>query len=135
MMPEVDPRPFLSIQDTASLLALDYKTVYKMVISGQLPAGKLGGVYRIRRQDLDTFFEQQKAAISVGRGLPAVQPTLCAGCGRALRLPSLLGGKCQTPQCDLPLCTTCWGRKEARFCRDHLDEARALEQVKKQKGV
>ena len=59
-MPEArKDKPFLTIQDVAELFDLDYKSVYRLVLSGQLPAAKIGGVYRIRREDLDAFFERQ----------------------------------------------------------------------------
>ena len=116
-------RPFLSIQDVADLLDLDYKTVYRMVVAGQLPAAKLGGSYRIRRADLDTFFEQQKVVGRPSReSIPAIEPTSCTRCGRAFRVPSLVGGKCQAEGCDLALCTTCWKMREDRFCGEHVRE-------------
>lgn len=123
MVESTSPRPFLTIQQVAELLDLDYKTVYRMVLSGQLPAAKLGGSYRIRRVDLDEFFEKQKV---VGRSLresiPAIQPAGCARCRRAFRVPSLVGGKCQAEGCDLALCTTCWAERTQRFCQDHAPE-------------
>jgi excisionase family DNA binding protein len=113
-------RPFLTIQQVAELLDLDYKTVYRMVVAGQLPAAKLGGSYRIRRADLDTFFEQQKVVGHAPRAsIPAVEPASCARCGRALRVPSLVGGKCRAEGCDLALCTKCWAERDKRLCREH----------------
>jgi len=123
MVNEIPQRPFLTIQDVAKLLDLDYKTVYRMVVSGQLPAAKLGGSYRIRRADLDTFFERMKVGGHPAReSIPAMEPASCARCDRAFRVPSLVGGKCQAEGCDLPLCTTCWSRRTQRFCREHAPE-------------
>jgi excisionase family DNA binding protein len=124
MINENPPRPFLTIQQVAELLDLDYKTVYRMVLSGQLPGAKLGGSYRIRRVDLDAFFEQQKVVGRLPReSIPAVQPAGCARCGRALRVPSLVGGKCRAEGCDLALCTNCWAQRDQRFCGEHGPEA------------
>jgi excisionase family DNA binding protein len=123
MVNETPQRPFLTIQQIAELLDLDYKTVYRMVVAGQLPAAKLGGSYRIRRADLDTFFEQQKVVGRAPRAsIPAVEPASCARCGRAFRVPSLVAGKCQGAGCDLALCTTCWAKRAERFCREHAPE-------------
>ena len=123
MEEQTPQRPFLTIQQVAELLDLNYKTVYRMVLSGQLPAAKLGGSYRIRRVDLDTFFEQQKVVGHPSReSIPAVQPAGCARCDRALRVPSLVGGKCRAEGCDLALCTHCWAQRDKRFCRDHARE-------------
>jgi excisionase family DNA binding protein len=123
MTEERSQRPFLKIQDVAELLDLDYKTVYRMVLSGQLPAAKLGGVYRIRREDLDAFFERMKVVGRPSReSVLVMEPTTCARCDQAFRVPSLVGGKCQAAGCDLALCTTCWRNKNNRYCRDHAAE-------------
>lgn len=123
MVDQNPQRPFLTIQQVAALLDLDYKTVYRMVLSGQLPAAKLGGSYRIRRTDFDEFFEQQKVVGRTPRAfISAAEPASCARCGRAFRVPSLVAGKCQAQGCDLALCTTCWARRAERFCREHAPE-------------
>jgi excisionase family DNA binding protein len=41
--------PMLTINQTAELLNLCYKTVYKMCVSGELEAVKIGKQWRIRR--------------------------------------------------------------------------------------
>ena len=66
--------PFLSIQEAADYLGVDYKTVYRLVRAGKLPAGKFGGMYRIRRDDLEAYFQAQ-VAVTAGRGqeLPGAQ--------------------------------------------------------------
>jgi len=45
----------LSLTETAQYLKVHYNTVYRWVISGVLPSIKLGGRYRIRKEDLDNF--------------------------------------------------------------------------------
>lgn len=121
MPEERKDKPFLTIQDVAELFDLDYKSVYRLVLSGQLPAAKIGGVYRIRREDLDAFFERQKLAVRPTRGaVPVLEPTSCARCNKAFRVPSMVAGKCQKDGCDAPLCTVCWAKKDERFCLEHV---------------
>jgi excisionase family DNA binding protein len=113
-------KPFLTIQGVAELLDLDYKTVYRMVVSGQLPAARIGGVYRIRRQDVDAFFRAAQGGPSrLRKSPPGAGAPGCARCGRAFRVPSLVAGRCQTEGCEEPLCVRCWSKRDDRFCREH----------------
>ena len=56
-------KSYLSIQEAAENLGVEYKTVYRLVKQGEIPAGKIGRVFRIRREDLDAYFERQKAKV------------------------------------------------------------------------
>lgn len=47
---------FLSIEDTATLLLVEYRTVWRLVKSGKLTAGKVGAQWRIYSDDLFEFF-------------------------------------------------------------------------------
>lgn len=114
--------PFLSIQDAADTLGVDYKTVYRLVRAGKLPAGKFGGMYRIRREDLEAYFQAQVAE-TAGRGqeaaLTAPETLLkCGSCFRILSSPREVAGTCTTPGCGAPICTNCW-QKGIRYCADH----------------
>lgn len=53
-------RPFLSIQEAADILGVQYKTVYRLVRDGELPAAKIRSVYRIKYEDLLAYFEANK---------------------------------------------------------------------------
>ena len=53
-------RRFLTLKEVAEYLSVDPKTVYRFIQSGQLPAAKIGGVYRIKVSDVDEFFERRK---------------------------------------------------------------------------
>ncbi len=50
----------LSLDQVAEILGVEYKTVYKLVRKGKLPAGKVGRVYRVKSEDLNSFFESSK---------------------------------------------------------------------------
>lgn len=122
-------RPFLSIKDAAAYLGVDYKTVYRLVRSGDLPAGKIGGVYRIRHEDLERFFERQKQAAGAGDWQPAEVADVMK-CGRCLRIildEDQIGGACQHNGCEELLCQTCWEAQPDRLCEAHRPgEAEAL---------
>ncbi len=53
-------RLFLSIQEAADILGVQYKTVYRLVRDGELPAAKIRSVYRIKYEDLLSYFEANK---------------------------------------------------------------------------
>lgn len=63
--------PLLSIEDAAEMLGVDYKTVWRLIRSGELPAGRVGRVYRLSEADLAAWFEQQKAATARETGGPS----------------------------------------------------------------
>ena len=106
---------FLSIEDAAKLFDVDYKTVYKLVRSGEIPAARIGRVYRIKRADLDEFFERSKAA---------VQGTECGSCGEFIHSVLGIGARCPGAGkiCGAPLCMRCVKVKEVRRCREHSGE-------------
>jgi excisionase family DNA binding protein len=107
---------YLTIQDVADEMGVEYKTVYRLVTSGKLPSFRVGRVYRIRRQDLDRYIEEQIYGKDA-RAAPAEKLT-CSVCGAVIPSIDLVGGFCQHPGCDEPICATCWGRG-VRHCRTH----------------
>lgn len=114
--------PFLSIQDAADYLGVDYKTVYRLVRAGKLPAGKFGGMYRIRRDDLEAYFQAQVAQ-TAGRSQEThmQQPETsrkCGSCFRLIRSPQEIAGTCSFPGCQEPICSACW-QAGLRHCAAH----------------
>lgn len=113
---------FLSIQDAAEYLGVDYKTVYRLVRAGQLPAGKVGGMYRIRKEDLEAYFQAQVAETAGRRqegGTMTAEPlSKCGNCYRILRSPRDVGRSCAFPGCDQPLCAACCD-KGIEYCDAH----------------
>jgi excisionase family DNA binding protein len=59
-------KSFFSIKETANYLGLEYKTVYRLVRAGEIPAARFGGVYRIQIADLESYIAQQKQRVLVG---------------------------------------------------------------------
>ena len=56
------PDEILTLPDVAQLLKVAEKTVYTMAQKSQLPAFKVRGQWRFKRNDIDQWIEQQKAA-------------------------------------------------------------------------
>ena len=57
MSPEQE---YLSLEDVAELLGVNYQLIYKLVRSGELPAVRLGRVYRVQRSDLDRYLARSR---------------------------------------------------------------------------
>lgn len=52
----------LTPRDVATLLRVGYPTVQRWCKEGTLPAVKIGKAYRIRRDDLEAWFEARRKA-------------------------------------------------------------------------
>jgi excisionase family DNA binding protein len=115
-MEEIKGKEFLSIREVADYLGVDYKTIYRLVQGGEIPAGRVGSLYRIRRQDIETYFERQQQAIAQ----EAARSTQLK-CGRCLRLipPYEVAGVCSADGCEEPICATCWEEDSEHRCRAH----------------
>ena len=50
----------LTVRDVASYLNVDEKTIYRLVIKGELPGFKVLGSWRFQRLDLETWISEQK---------------------------------------------------------------------------
>jgi excisionase family DNA binding protein len=51
----------LTLKEVAAYLKLAEKTAYRLASEGKLPGFKVGGSWRFKREDLETWIEQQKA--------------------------------------------------------------------------
>ena len=51
--------PFLSIRQVAEFLQIDYLTVYRLVVVGEIDATKVAGVWRIPRSALLEYLEKR----------------------------------------------------------------------------
>jgi len=52
----------LTLKEVALLLRIAERTAYMMVQRGDLPGFKVGGQWRFKRADIDTWMEGQKLA-------------------------------------------------------------------------
>lgn len=62
--------PILTLPEVALLLKVAEKTVYTMAQRGQIPAFKVRGQWRFKRDDIERWIDEQKAAVkgNVGKG-------------------------------------------------------------------
>ena len=49
-----------TIQEVAIYLKLNEKTAYRLASEGKLPGFKVGGSWRFKREDLESWIEEQK---------------------------------------------------------------------------
>jgi len=96
---------FLTLDEAAEILGVDYKTVYRLVRSGSLPAGKIGRVYRIKRADLDAYFESTKTQPTPGAPTP-LQGLRCCVTGKRIVSELDIGGYCS--ETGGPICADAW---------------------------
>lgn len=111
-------RLFLSIRETADALGVDYKTIYRLVREGELPAGKIGGVYRIRREDIDALFERHRLR-AIEAPVSADGPITCGRCRCIIPEADGVGGACAHDGCATVLCRACWVAQADHFCEAH----------------
>ncbi len=105
MSPE---KEFLSLEETADLLGVNYQLIYKLVRSGELPSARVGKVYRVIRRDLDAYLEKSKSAVGGGT---------CAACGTTYGSKESLTQACK--ECGAAMCFDCWTRRRLRYCKEH----------------
>lgn len=55
-------RDVLTVEQAAAYLQIHKGTLYKYIRSGQLPAAKLGKVYRIYRRDVEALLTRLRTA-------------------------------------------------------------------------
>ncbi len=114
------PQGYLSINEVAEQLGVDYKTIYRLVRKGELAAAKIGGVYRIRPADVEAYVEQQiertrQEAVSLEAERSVAR---CDRCLRILRGDREIAGECESAGCDNVVCSECWSDGH-HFCRLH----------------
>jgi excisionase family DNA binding protein len=107
------PKQFLSIREAAQYLNVEYKTLYRLVVAGKIPASRVGGVYRIKKQDIDDYLENQKGN-AAANSIPS-----CERCHRLIKSPEMVGGQCVHPGCEALLCRDCWAKESDRYCLEH----------------
>ena len=95
------------MEEVAALLDVNYQLIYKQVRTRELPASRIGKVYRVSRTDLDAFLDRSKNH-SGG---------ICTVCGNHYQ--SRLSLKHSCTQCAELICVDCWRRKKVRVCPAH----------------
>jgi excisionase family DNA binding protein len=62
------PDEILTLPEVACLLKVAEKTVYTMAQKAEMPAFKVRGQWRFKREDIDAWIEQQKSTHRDGTG-------------------------------------------------------------------
>ena len=58
---QADLEPAMTVKDVAAFLSVDEKTIYRLVIKGEIPGFKVLGSWRFQRRDLESWIKDQKA--------------------------------------------------------------------------
>lgn len=110
----------LSLQDVANQLGVEYKTVYRLVRKGDLPATRVGWLYRLRQEDVDAYLASQSTQALIQS--PPITTTnnylRCTQCHRLIKDEMNIGGLCQHADCEAVICATCWAN-EIHICLEH----------------
>lgn len=101
---------YMSLEEVAEMLGVTYQLIYRLVRSGELPAIRLGKLYRVSRDDLGKYLEQSKRNMSGG---------VCSVCGTFYKTKDSLKNFCTEGDCGAPICFDCWTRLGIRKCGAH----------------
>lgn len=112
-------KEFMSLEEVAQLMDVNYQLIYKLVRSGEIPAARLGKVYRVSRKDLDSYLDQTKAHAA---------GVTCSACGQTYRSRQSVPERCV--ECGDPICVDCWTRRKVRHCAEHAPKAAAVSRKK-----
>ena len=102
---------YKSLEEVADMLGVTYQLIYRLVRSGELPAARLGKLYRVSSSDLDAYLERSKRASTSGG--------VCSVCGTFYRTRDSLKNFCTEGDCGESICFDCWTRLGIRKCKKH----------------
>jgi excisionase family DNA binding protein len=101
-------KPFMTLEEVAELLGVNYQLVYKLVRSGELGALRIGRVYRVTKADFEAFLQHSRDLSHGG---------YCSVCG--VHYGSRLSLKHSCLKCGEQICVDCWNRKKIQVCPKH----------------
>ena len=113
----------LTIDEVAEFLGLEYKSVYRLVRSGELPAARIGRLYRLNKADVLAYVERQKQVVQAeakGKTHFAQKEIRCGSCGERIVSELGIAGRCDV--CQAALCSECFGIKKLSLCKSHQDQ-------------
>jgi excisionase family DNA binding protein len=111
MDPPSGDRRYWSLEEIADLLGVEYQMIYRLVRRGDLPAVKLGRIYRVENGDLNAYLTSRKT------GTTALVAGRCSVCGVSYASELSLKHGCTV--CGDPICGECWTRRKIRQCPMH----------------
>ena len=101
---------YMSLEEVAEMLGVTYQLIYRLVRSGELPAVRLGKLYRVSQDDLNSYLERSKSGTTGGT---------CSVCGTYYKTRDSLKNVCTADGCEEPICFDCWTRLGVRRCAKH----------------
>ena len=101
---------YMSLEEVADMLGVTYQLIYRLVRSGELPAVRLGKLYRVSQDDLYSYLERSKSGTTGGT---------CSVCGTFYKTRDSLKNVCTAEGCEEPICFDCWTRLGVRLCNKH----------------
>ena len=101
---------YMSLEEVADMLGVTYQLIYRLVRSGELPAVRLGKLYRVSQDDLNNYLERSKSGTAGGT---------CSACGTFYKTRDSLKNVCTAEGCEEPICFDCWTRLGIRRCTKH----------------
>jgi len=129
--PKSDPE-YMKIGEAARFLGVNPRTVYRRVWAGELPAARIGGLYFIRKADLDAILSHNRAEPSDQADTGLMK---CSVCYRLLPNETHIGAVCAVEGCEEIICTQCVRRGD-QYCPDHApsQEQLLLDALRRQKS-
>ena len=115
----IEKNKFYSLEEVADLLGVTYQLIYKLVRNGEMPALRVGKMYRITGDDLEAYLNKSRVKSGEDSGMP--EPIVCSVCGRSYVSKMSIAGACDV--CGLPICRSCVELKNAHLCEIHALEA------------
>lgn len=110
-MQQVNNEEYKSLEEVADMLGVTYQLIYRLVRSGELPAVRLGKLYRVSSSDLAAYLERSKNV--------SAQGGVCSVCGTTYKSSGSLKQTCTENGCEEPICFDCWNRLGVRKCKKH----------------
>jgi excisionase family DNA binding protein len=108
---------YLKIGDAAKFLGVNRRTIYRRVWSGEIPAARVGGLYFIRKSDLEAMLSKG-IPISEETQVPEPAQIKCGACYRLLTSDQMMGEVCAFEGCDEMVCTRCL-EEGTHYCTRH----------------
>ena len=111
----IEKNKFYSLEEVAELLGVTYQLIYKLVRTGEMPALRVGKMYRVTGDDLEAYLEKSRVKTAAEEGKPI--PVVCSVCGRSYVSSLSITGTCEV--CGLPICRSCTEIDHAKRCEVH----------------
>ena len=116
----------LKIDDAARYLGVTRRWIYRRIWSGELPASKVGGLYFLRKDDLENLLAQGRSVeLSPPLQESASSFLKCGYCFRLLESDADIADACRAEGCDDLICTRC-AAEGNHYCVDHVPGRDAL---------